>query len=1141
MVRAWAACLLLLLPPQDDVRSLVEKLRSDSAPERGEAERKLRALGSAAQAELEKAAKDPDAEVAGRAQRLLRLIPLRDVVTPRLRAALPGVEERLASDDPRAWTEAFHEAASRPTLRSNDLDPLAARALRAAADAEETRAILETAAKRGLRSAVPEAAARLKDADGSVRKKAIETLYELRAKEQLPALAACLKDPNHGVREEAVLRIWYLGRDDALPLLLPAFKDPSPDVKLQVATWLSDAPGAVVDEGFTGFLDDKQSPGVIGRAVEVLGARGVREAAPRIRTLLDHPVGSVRASALRAWGRMADRGELGGVVRYIVEDDFVTRRAAFDVLRARRYREGIPEIRKLLKHESADVRRAGVVALRELGAWEAAADLAALLRDPDPDVRDEVPSALARIRARGAVSALVESLADPKVRLQAVKALGELGSVGAVPGLVSCLEGADGGVREAVVRSLAALQAEEAGAGFLAMLRRDTPAGFAERAGELQLRSLVPELVKFAASEDPARQRLGLSALHELEAPESVPAILRVAREGVLENRIWAVWRLDGRRGREEADFLLGALKDGPPELQNYAARTTSRLPGALPLFIKLLGSPGEGVRFQSLWALKELRAREALPAVIARVEDEADSVRECAVSALRALAATETLPLLTGLLQEDPSGVRGEAVCALAEMGAPGAEAAALALLEDPSWQVRTDAARALATLRTPGAKAGILRLFRDEVDEVRLWALWTFAGLAGKEDVPAIAARLADLNDENRGEACRVLARLGMRDAGPMLARRLGDRSDRVRQRAVEALLDLGVKEALPSIVPLLEDPSAPARERAAWAVALLEGPDRVVSLLADEDEGVRWAAVAAIGARGSSKVAPLLKHEWGEARAAACRALGAMGKGAEDVLPLVRDADFGARAAAAAALGLLRSGEAELVGLLDDREPRVRAAAVNALGSMGSKRAELRKRLEDVRSEVRAAAVRALGEEAAIQLLADPHRDVRRAAVEVLGRLGRKEAILPHLKDPSDRVRAAAGAWLCRRGDRAGFVEALRGQEFFALNAIRDPAAWSALSKARLPEAVEGTPREIAERIAREAGLSLDWTPVPFSHRAAWRPPFVRVAAGTSALDALPAILGEAQAMLLEAGRLRVVSRLDAYKAEWLAPAK
>jgi hypothetical protein len=78
------------------------------------------------------------------------------------------------------------------------------------------------------------------------------------------------------------------------------------------------------------------------------------------------------------------------------------------------------------------------------------------------------------------------------------------------------------------------------------------------------------------------------------------------------------------------------------------------------------------------------------------------------------------------------------------------------------------------------------------------------------------------------------------------------------------------------------------------------------------------------------------------------------------------------------------------------------------------------------------------------------------------------------------------------------------------------------------------VEGTPREIAERIAREAGLSLDWTPVPFSHRAAWRPPFVRVAAGTSALDALPAILGEAQAMLLEAGRMRVVSRLDAYKA-------
>ena len=74
----------------------MEKLRSDDIKEREAAMRQLKELGRAAVPELEKAAKDPETEVAGRARFLLRLFAVRDLITPGLKKAMPGIEEQLA-------------------------------------------------------------------------------------------------------------------------------------------------------------------------------------------------------------------------------------------------------------------------------------------------------------------------------------------------------------------------------------------------------------------------------------------------------------------------------------------------------------------------------------------------------------------------------------------------------------------------------------------------------------------------------------------------------------------------------------------------------------------------------------------------------------------------------------------------------------------------------------------------------------------------------------------------------------------------------------------------------------------------------------------------------------------------------------
>ena len=112
----------------DRVRDLILQLGSESVADRDAALRRLDALGTAAVPELRRAVSHSDREISARATYLLRLFSVRERLTPNLRKAIPGVENRLATGGPGVWTDVFLEASSRssfPFLESEDLDPLA--------------------------------------------------------------------------------------------------------------------------------------------------------------------------------------------------------------------------------------------------------------------------------------------------------------------------------------------------------------------------------------------------------------------------------------------------------------------------------------------------------------------------------------------------------------------------------------------------------------------------------------------------------------------------------------------------------------------------------------------------------------------------------------------------------------------------------------------------------------------------------------------------------------------------------------------------------------------------------------------------------------------------------------------------------
>jgi hypothetical protein len=159
-------------PSTTKIRKLIDNLRSEEEIDRSYGVFALKEMGRAAQAELQKATLDKNPEVATQAKQLLRRLDILDQLTPKLQKVFPEVEDRLCVSD-ETWLVVLRQAVERiklseakrekPPLGREDLEILAAPAVRGAVtDLQKQEAILYVLQYQ-LRSATPETAKLLKD------------------------------------------------------------------------------------------------------------------------------------------------------------------------------------------------------------------------------------------------------------------------------------------------------------------------------------------------------------------------------------------------------------------------------------------------------------------------------------------------------------------------------------------------------------------------------------------------------------------------------------------------------------------------------------------------------------------------------------------------------------------------------------------------------------------------------------------------------------------------------------------------------------------------------------------------------------------------------------------------------------------
>ena len=328
-----------------------------------------------------------------------------------------------------------------------------------------------------------------------------------------------------------------------------------------------------------------------------------------------------------------------------------------------------PGLRRALKDEYENVRRAAAWALGQIGMPAVPALLEAL-KDNNWWVRQAAAWALGEMGDPQSVPALLEALKDEGgvVRQAAAEALGEIG-VPAVPALMDALKDKYENVRRAAAEAL----------------------------GEIGVPA-VPALLEALKAEDGRVCQAAALALGKIGDPQAVPALIQALKE---------------RYGdvRRAAALALGKIGD----------------PQAVPALIQALkerygyGDVYGDVRWAAARALGSLGDPQAVPALLEALKYEEWWVREAAAEALGKIGDPQAVPALLEALKD--KWMCSKAARALGSLGDPQAVPALLEALKDEEWGVREAAAWALGKIGDRQAVPALLETLKDEDEDVR-WA---------------------------------------------------------------------------------------------------------------------------------------------------------------------------------------------------------------------------------------------------------------------------------------------------------------------------------------------------------------------------------------------------------------------------------
>lgn len=549
-------------------------------------------------------------------------------------------------------------------------------------------------------------------------------------------------------------------------------------------------------------------------------------------------------------------------------------------------------------------------AVIELAKYDVALTQTHLLKalsDDDEKVRHQAAKALGQGGSLAAVPTMIEWLGDQSAQTKAVaaEALGDIGGADATAALIRSLGDPEALVRQRAVKALGTIGKKGNPNVVIALIPRlEDPKPEVKNATIQQLeelgdrRAVIPLVAKFGETARETR-RLAVRAVGKLGDPSAVPALIRLVSDLDEEVKTAAVGAL-GTLGAVDAIDALTEQLSGPSD--TYRAKVAYSL-GQIAATPKA-GKAGE----------------EAMRTLVINLSQPQQ--RQGSREALR-VAGRASVPALVEHLQGRIAGDPATAVALLAEVGDPRATATLAAELERGRVAMPL-VLRALGATGDSAALVPVLGALASKDAAIRLAAMEALRPLIGNDaragDV--LMEHLADEDLEVRVLAAEYLGILRVGAASPKLTALAGPGNPtRLRMAAIDALGNIGRPEATKTLLDVLREGPTELHGPAATALSYIDDP----------------SALAALSSQAQSDRGPT-RHE-------VVRALGATLRGRPDgaarklLRQLALDGSVKVSLAAISGLAAARDpGDAEFLrGLVDQASADRRRAAAWALGEL------------------------------------------------------------------------------------------------------------------------------------------------------------------------------------------------------------